>query len=662
MKKLLFVLFVILIPCSLFSQVVYSHKVDSIINLVSSSNLSKYVRELSGDTVISINSIPSRIYSRLAYSPSNQLAAQYILEKFQSFGLSARFQYNNSSNINIIAKKTGYLYPNRKVLITAHYDNYRDGAGPLDTVKGADDNASGVAAVLECARLLANYNPKYTIEFIAFDEEELGLYGAYGYADSCAHDTNNTVVAVFNMDMIGYDGNNDNYANIFTKTQFDYLADMMIGTYQIYNIPLISQKAFNSGGSDHAAFWSYGIPAITSIEFGNDFNPAYHTLGDVFGLFNIPYFKNQTKANLATLLSMADMLFCRINHTPLQSGFSNGDKTADAEIIFGAPLAGGTNAPRLYYKIGAGSYQFVNAYEIVNGHFMFRIPGQPAGTQISYYIAAQDSSSTYLVSYPAGASGFNPPGYIPPPQVLTYFVYSGSSFVSNKQKPIQDNQFTLDTIYIPFTGSVQDVRMNLNLNHSNDGDLLISLVKGNVTINLSQFNGNNGQNYTNTTFCDTAAISITAGTPPFTGWFKPQQALTGLKNVQIQGNWVLRIYDLRAGNTGTLLNWTLNLAYSSPISIRKTENTIPDKFCLFQNFPNPFNPATKIKFSLPENVFARLTVYDILGREIRQLIGKNMEAGEYEASFDAGNITGGVYFIRLEAGNYSDTKKMLLLK
>lgn len=662
MKKFFLVLLAALIPCSLFSQIIYSHKVDSMLNLVSSSNLSKYVRELSGDTVININGAPSRIYSRLAYSPSNQLAAQYILEKFQSFGLSSRFQYNNSSNVNVIAKKTGYLYPNRKVLITAHYDNYRDGAGPLDTVKGADDNASGVAAVLECARLLANYNPKYTIEFIAFDEEEFGLFGAYGYADSCAHDTSNTVVAVFNMDMIAYDGNNDGYANIFTKTQFDYLADMMLRSYQLYGIPIISQKAFNSGGSDHAAFWSYGIPAITSIEFGNDFNPAYHTLGDVFGLFNIPYFKNQAKANLATLLSMADLLIYKINHTPVTSGFSTADKIAEAEIVFGAPLAGGSNAPRLYYKTGTGSYQYVNAFEIVNGRHRFKIPGQPAGTQISYYIAAQDSTGTYLASYPQGATGFNPPGNIPPPQVFTYFVYSGSTYSSNRQKPILDNQFTLDTIYVPFAGSVQDVRLNLNLNHTNDGDILISLVKGNVTVNLSQFNGNNGQNYTNTTFHDTAAISITQGTPPFTGWFKPQQTFTGLKNAQMQGNWILRIFDIRAGNTGMLLNWTLNLVYSNPISVRKEENILPEKFCLYQNYPNPFNPVTKIKFSLPVNSNTKLAVYDMLGREISLLVNKNLEAGVYETSFDAGALAGGVYFVRLEAGNFSEIKKIVLIK
>ena len=83
------------------------------------------------------------------------MAAQYIYEKFQSFGLQVRYQANNAHNVNVIARKTGYLHPEIKVLIGAHYDNIRPGIGPLDTMKGADDNGSGVAAVLESARLLA---------------------------------------------------------------------------------------------------------------------------------------------------------------------------------------------------------------------------------------------------------------------------------------------------------------------------------------------------------------------------------------------------------------------------------------------------------------------------------------------------------------------------
>jgi subtilisin-like proprotein convertase family protein len=662
MKKYILFLFISFFPSLIFSQIIYSHKIDSVINLMSNQTMGKYVRELSGDTVIVINSAPYRIYSRHASSPSNQMAAQYILEKFMSFGLPARLQYNNTHNVNVIARKTGYLHPEIKIIISAHYDNIRPGIGPLDTMKGADDNASGVAAVLESARLLANYNSKYTIEFIAFDEEEIGLLGAYGYADTCAHDTNSFVMGVINMDMISWDGNNDGLIRIMTSPGCDLFADMLIRSYQLYNINLTAVKSFNTGGSDHLAFWNYGIGAISSIEPATDFHPYYHSLGDVFSLFNMTYFRNNARANLATVMSMADRLFYLINHQAVSSSSDTTERIADAGIIFGAPVAAGLNAPRLYYKVGNGPYQFVNAFEVADEMYRFRIPGKPAGSQISYYIAAQDSTGTYLTSFPAGASGFNPPGSVPPPQVLTYYIYSYSAFISNNSKPILDNEYTRDTIYIPFNGMVQDLKVNLNINHANDGDILISLVKGNASINLSQFNGNNGQNYTNTTFHDTALVNITQGTPPFTGWYKPQQALATFSNVQTQGYWILKIYDLRPGNTGTLLNWSLSIKYSSPISVKKDENIVADKFNLFQNYPNPFNPVTTIKYTVPEKTFVRLTVYDLLGKEIKTLVNEVQTSGLYSATWDASSMPSGIYFYRLQTNNFSQVKKMILVK
>jgi subtilisin-like proprotein convertase family protein len=663
MKKLiLFILVSLASPVFLFSQIIYNNKVDSVINLMSSQNMGRYVRELSGDTVIAIGGIPQRIYSRHASSPSNQLAAQYIYEKFQSFGLQVRYQTNNAHNVNVIARKTGYLHPEIKVLMGAHYDNIRPGIGPLDTMKGADDNASGVAAVLESARLLATFNSKYTIEFIAFDEEEIGLLGAYGYADTCAHNPNEFVYGLINMDMIAWDGNNDGLIRIMTSPGCDYLADMLIRTYSMYNLNLTPIKAFNAAGSDHMAFWNNGIGAISSIEPASDFHPYYHTIGDVYSLFNINYFMKNSKANLATVMSIANEHFYQINHQQVQSSSDTSDRIVEAWLTFGLPIAGGGSAPRVYYKVGSGSYNYVNAFEMNDNFYRFRIPGQSRGSQISYYIAAQDSTGTYLTSLPAGATGTNPPGTTPPPQVFRYYVYSHSTFSSNNQRPILDNQYMRDTIYVPFTGSVQDVMVNLNLNHANDGDLLITLIKDNYIFHLSQFNGNGGQNFTNTTFSDTAAMSIIQGTPPYTGLFRPQQPFTGFVNAQTQGNWILRVFDMRTGSTGTLLNWSLSFKYSNPVSVKKDETILANKHKLMQNFPNPFNPSTVIKFSIPKQGQVSLKVYDIMGREVKSLVNERLPSGVYESMFDGSALNSGVYFYRLETEGYTETRKMLLIK
>ncbi len=85
-------------------------------------------------------------------------------------------------------------------------------------------------------------------------------------------------------------------------------------------------------------------------------------------------------------------------------------------------------------------------------------------------------------------------------------------------------------------------------------------------------------------------------------------------------------------------------------------------FALYQNFPNPFNPSTEIRFSVGRNGYTSLRVYDVLGREIRVLVNGNKSIGTYTVTFDAANIPGGIYFYRFQAGNYIETKKLIVLK
>jgi hypothetical protein len=83
---------------------------------------------------------------------------------------------------------------------------------------------------------------------------------------------------------------------------------------------------------------------------------------------------------------------------------------------------------------------------------------------------------------------------------------------------------------------------------------------------------------------------------------------------------------------------------------------------LSQNYPNPFNPNTTIKFELPTSSHVSLTVYDILGREASVLVNEKREAGAYEVKFDGSNLASGVYFYRIQAGSFVQTKRLLLLR
>jgi len=104
-----------------------------------------------------------------------------------------------------------------------------------------------------------------------------------------------------------------------------------------------------------------------------------------------------------------------------------------------------------------------------------------------------------------------------------------------------------------------------------------------------------------------------------------------------------------------------------PIGITQTGNEIPKEFSLYQNYPNPFNPVTMIHFDIPASkgsgeIAAMLTIYDALGREISTLINEKLSPGTYETEWDASYYPSGVYFYKLTAGDYTKTKKMILIK
>ncbi|RMG27822.1 MAG: T9SS C-terminal target domain-containing protein, partial [Methanobacteriota archaeon] len=92
------------------------------------------------------------------------------------------------------------------------------------------------------------------------------------------------------------------------------------------------------------------------------------------------------------------------------------------------------------------------------------------------------------------------------------------------------------------------------------------------------------------------------------------------------------------------------------------DHTVPEKFELAQNFPNPFNPATSIRFSLPQANHVSLKVYNIAGQEVATLVNEYKKAGTYEVSFDAKNLPSGTYFYKIVSGELSSVKKMLLIK
>jgi polyhydroxybutyrate depolymerase len=114
-------------------------------------------------------------------------------------------------------------------------------------------------------------------------------------------------------------------------------------------------------------------------------------------------------------------------------------------------------------------------------------------------------------------------------------------------------------------------------------------------------------------------------------------------------------------NAGSVI-WNFFKNYNIVTSIKSAASPIPRKFGLSQNFPNPFNPSTNIEFSIPKSEFVILKIYNLLGQELSTLVSEKLNAGKYQYTWDASSLASGVYLYRLQAGNYTETKKVILVR
>ncbi|MBK8945257.1 MAG: T9SS type A sorting domain-containing protein [Ignavibacteriae bacterium] len=112
---------------------------------------------------------------------------------------------------------------------------------------------------------------------------------------------------------------------------------------------------------------------------------------------------------------------------------------------------------------------------------------------------------------------------------------------------------------------------------------------------------------------------------------------------------------------------TNHINFDNTITDVNAEKILPKKYSLEQNYPNPFNPLTTIEYTIQSDLKStttdvKLVVFDILGRKVKTLVNQKQKSGNYEIKFNAGNLASGAYFYKLEAGNFTQVKKMILLK
>ncbi len=220
---------------------------------------------------------------------------------------------------------------------------------------------------------------------------------------------------------------------------------------------------------------------------------------------------------------------------------------------------------------------------------------------------------------------------------------------------------------------------NLNLGAGDNRDT--SIVTAQYTFGSVQSgdNLNHDLRIYNTNSTISGRVTINGNAPGFMIDVYAQSADTGFSQTQTDnnGNYLVHVSTKIHNYMIALGSSVQSYTYTSPITqagasnvninllataISKNGPDVPTRYSLSQNYPNPFNPSTQITYQLKSAQHVRLTVFDVTGREVAVLVDKMQNAGAHTVTFHADNLSTGVYFYRLKAGNFTNTKKMILLK
>lgn len=291
--------------------------VADMLSRVSTNRLYTLMRRLTGVEATVAAGDLAAIASRKTNSGAHiHRATQMAHDHFAGLGLTTTFQSWSAggfSGRNVVATQTGTVRPSEIVVIVAHLDDQPN----ITNAPGADDNASGSAAVLTAAGMFRQYRFERTVRFLLVTGEEQGLYGSEAHA-AAADAAGDNLVAVLNMDMIAWDSNADGALDLHIRPVGNpgYAADLAIASaftnaVARYGFTGLLRPQIDPSGdpdSDHASFWDWGFAAVMAIEDYDDFNDAnYHTTGDTLASLapSWTYYVRFLKACLATVADLA---------------------------------------------------------------------------------------------------------------------------------------------------------------------------------------------------------------------------------------------------------------------------------------------------------------------------------------------------------------------
>lgn len=299
-----------LVPCPLpsppaplpLSPYAADTTIARIVSLVSQDSLARTIQDLED------------FGTRYSYNLKCESAAFYLRTRLANLGYSVRLDtyyltQPTTRAFNVEATLEGLAAPESIVVACGHFDSYN--GNNQNDAPGADDNATGTAAVLELARVLKQAQFRWSVKFLCFSGEEQWMKGSYHWVDSTAVPENLKIAGAYNLDMFGYAAYDTDLVFVNTNTASRPLANLCDSTNGWYSIGLRVMNYLDEDiYGDNTPFWEAGylsVFALEDSEYGiwNGSNPNYHTAGDTFGNLTMSLVTRTTRMTAACIATLA---------------------------------------------------------------------------------------------------------------------------------------------------------------------------------------------------------------------------------------------------------------------------------------------------------------------------------------------------------------------
>lgn len=665
----------------------FSPVIQTMVDQVSGARFFSWIRDISNGPATPVGGVPVVFTTRGSSTALCDKAEQWTFERLVELGYTDvqydPYTFGTTSARNIVATLPGTGTPNQVIVLGAHLDSTSPSLSTL--APGANDNASGVAGLLEIARILRRYSFKNTIRFVVFTGEEQGLYGSQHYAAAAAARGDSIVGAVI-FDMIGWHSL-QNKIDIEGETPFLPIMNVMKDACTQYT-SLATNMVIGSWGSDHVPFQNLNYPAFLAIENEYPTYPCYHKTCDSLG-WNQPVFGSEVvKAGLATVAHLAGAPSLYFVHAPLPSTDNTSTPyEVTADILQMSPVV--TDSVVLNWSAGGTWWSTPLTETLTPNRWHGFIPAQPGGT-LSYWLSVRDAAgqvarhpsdapvhfnqfivapreTLFTEGFESGASGWThggtrddwqvgaPGGFFEDPTTA----YAGTSIagtdltgigiVAGRYDANCDTWFESPAVNCSLSAGVRlSFARKLSVQHGSNNTADWAQVRVNGTT-VWESPSNVTTNDPAWTIQDIDISSVADGKPSV------KIAWTLRSNNSLHfGGWNIDDVRITRAATGAL---TTDVGGGAP----------RPAMVLHPSIPNPAAASTLLRFELARAGRTQLAVYDLSGRRLRTLVDAELGSGMHEAVWDARDANGqaqssGVYFYRLTNAGETITHKLTLLR